>query len=495
MLRASGISKDFPGVRALDGVDFHVRAGEIHALVGENGAGKSTLVKILGGSLAPGAGTAELDGEALPFGDAVATRARGLGVIYQESTLVPELDIAANVFLGQERTRRGFLEGAPMRDEAKRLLSRLGVECDPRTPARGLGVGLQQLVEVARALVLDARVLLFDEPSTALTDEESRHLFATIRELAARGLGIVYITHRLDEVFELADRVTVLRDGAAVATADVRSTDRQTLIRWMVGRTLEEEFPARPDSSPAEHDVVLEVEHLGCPPFFEDASLELRRGEILGLAGLVGAGRTSLGRAIFGAHEAARGEIRLSGRRVRFRHPSEALAAGVSYLPEDRKRAGLFGELSVEENVAMPHLARFVAHGLLDRKARGAAAGEVAARFRVKAPTMESSIRTLSGGNQQKALFARSLLSEPEVLVLDEPTRGVDVGARAEIYALVRGLVDDGLAVLLISSELEELLGMCDRIVVMREGRTTGSLDIADATQERIMELATGGGA
>ncbi len=539
MLHAHAITKRFPGVLALDGVDFEVRAGEVHALVGENGAGKSTLVKILGGALAPTSGSAELDGERLPFGDPVATRARGLGIIYQETMLVPELDVAENVFLGRERTRRGWLARGAMRAEAEALLARLGVACDPRMKAASLGVGLQQLVEVARALVLDAKALIFDEPSTALSGAEAARLFAVIGELRARGLAIVYISHRLDEVFELADRVTVLRDGKTVAAAAVKDVDRRQLIRWMVGRDLAEEFPPRaatrgmgaaePGSGSRKHAAgahVLAVRGLSCPPYFADVSFELRRGEILGLAGLVGAGRTSVGLALFGALEAAGGEVRLADEVVRFAHPFEALAAGVAYLSEDRKLAGIFAELGVDENIAMPHLARFGRGGLLDLAALRKASNEVAGRFRVgtgasddasrrddrsreaqEDPTgsedlvelpdpgfehgLERPMRTLSGGNQQKALLARSLLAPLRVLVLDEPTRGVDVGARAEIYRIVRDLVSEGLAVLMISSELEELLGMCDRIAVMREGRTTGVLDAAEASQERILELAT----
>jgi ABC-type sugar transport system ATPase subunit len=495
-LRASGIVKEFPGVRALDGVDLDVRRGEVHALVGENGAGKSTLVKILGGGLRPTDGTAELDGDPLPLGDPVATRARGLGIIYQETTLVPELSVAENVFLGQERTRRLMLDRDAMREQTGVILARLGVACDARTPVRALGVGLRQLVEVARALVLDAKVLIFDEPTTALTDQEVGRLFATIRELAARGLGVVYISHRLDEVFQLANRVTVLRDGRTVATADIADIDRRQLIHWMVGRDLEEEFPRAIRSRLSASAVgkpVLELQGLGRPPFFQDVSLSVGRAEIVGLAGLVGAGRSSVGLSVFGVHPPTSGRLLLKGKPVSFRTPNDALDHGVGYLPEDRKSSGIFPDLGVGENIAMPHLEGFGEGRLIDRKACVAAYTESAERFRVRAAGLRRPIRTLSGGNQQKALLARLLMNPLRALVLDEPTRGVDVGARSEIYQILRDLVADGLAVLMISSELEELLGMCDRIAVMCEGRTTGILRASEATQERIMELATPG--
>ncbi|MHC4609637.1 MAG: sugar ABC transporter ATP-binding protein [Planctomycetota bacterium] len=491
MLRATGITKSFPGVKALEDVDFEVYSGEIHALVGENGAGKSTLVKILGGALRPDAGTASLAGQPLPFGDPVRTRALGVGIIYQELALVPELSAAENIFLGREWSRTGMLSRSRMAESVADLLTNLGCRCDAHTPVRKLGVGTQQLVEVARAVGSDSRLLVFDEPSATLTDQELARLFETIRQLRADGLGIVYISHRLEEVFALADRVTVLRDGRAVATAPVDQVQRPRLIRWMVGRDLADEYPER---RCIPQDVVLEVRNLSRPPLFRDVSFTVRSGEILGLAGLVGAGRTSAALAVFGALRPAHGEVILQGRPVHFAAPDEALASGVGYLTEDRKGRGIFESLSVAENVTISNLPDFCRGGLLSESDREEVAKDACGRFDVRTTSVSRPMRTLSGGNQQKALLARLLLRPMKVLILDEPTRGVDVAARAEVYDLINSLVADGVAVVMISSELPELLGMCDRIAVMREGVTVGTLERGEATQERIMDLATAGG-
>jgi adhesin HecA-like repeat protein len=491
MLSMSGISKSYPGVRALDGVDLEVRAGEIHALVGENGAGKSTLIKVLGGAVTPDAGRVTLDGRPLPFGNPAESRRRGVDVIYQEFTLVPELSAAENIYLGREPSRGPLVDSGRMRARAQEHLDALGAAVSASDRVAALSVAHQQMVEIARALSARSKLLVLDEPTATLTPADTRKLFEVLRTLRGQGLAIVYISHRLEEIFELADRVTVLRDGRWVATAGVREVDRERLIRWMVGRELSEEFPQR---APRPGPAVLQARRLSCPPFFHDASFELRRGEIVGLAGLVGAGRTSLGLALFGAlRSAVRGEILLDGRPVRFRSPSDALEAGVAYLTEDRKARGLFPWMSCDFNMTIAHLKAFASLGFVSRKAERAAATEAASAFDLRAAGLDQRAGTLSGGNQQKLLLARYLLRPLRVLVLDEPTRGIDVGAKTEIYRLMNRLTSDGLSILMISSELPEVLGMSDRVVVMDEGRTRAELSRGEATADRIMQSATGG--
>ena len=490
LLSAAGLSKSFPGVRALEGVDFELRPGEVHALLGENGAGKSTLIKILGGAVVPDAGEARLEGRPLPLGDPLAVRRLGINVVYQELTLVPEMTAAENIFLGREQGRP-LLRRREMARAAHSLLDGLGARVAPGAPVRSLSVAQQQLVEIARALANESKAIILDEPSATLSDPEVERLFTVMRGLRARGLGIVYISHRLEEIFAIADRVTILRDGRTVASSPVAGIDRAQLIRWMVGRELTEEFPPR---APAPGDAVLEVRGLACPPHFSDVSLTVRRGEIVGLAGLVGAGRTSVALALFGALPAARGEVRLDGRPVRFGSPADAINAGMGYVTEDRRRRGLFRMLSSGANITISYLRSLTRLGVLTPGRERPVAAAAAKEFDVRAQAgLGQPAGTLSGGNQQKLLLARLLLRPRKLLVLDEPTRGIDVGAKAEIYALMNRLTAQGLGILMISSELPEVLGMSDRVVVMHEGRTAGELSRAQATPERVMELATAG--
>jgi ABC-type sugar transport system ATPase subunit len=491
LLAAAGLRKSFGGARALDGVDFELRAGEIHALAGENGAGKSTLIKILGGAVVPDAGQVVLDGRPLPSGDPLAVRDRGLSIVYQEFTLVPELTVAENVCLGRERGWP-WLRRAEMNRDVQAQLDDLGVHAKATDRVRGLSVAQQQMIEIARATsaaagASPARVLILDEPTSALSRAEVDRLMDLLRRLRARGLGIVYISHRLDEIVAVGDRVTVLRDGRHVATAAAAGLDRGQLIRWMVGRDIAEEFPAR---TPTPGAVVLDVHHLACPPRFHDVSFAVREGEIVALAGLVGAGRTSTALALAGALP-AKGEVRLGGRAVRFGSPARALADGLAYVTEDRKAHGIFPAMAVADNITISALRGLATAGFIDRGRERAAATDAARRFDVRAASLRQAAATLSGGNQQKMLLARYLLNRPRVIVLDEPTRGVDVGARAEIYGLMNNLTRGGLAVLMISSDLTEVLGMADRIVVLRDGRTAGELTRAEATPEAIMALAT----
>jgi ribose transport system ATP-binding protein len=490
-LLMSGIAKSYPGVQALDGVSFEVRAGEIHALVGENGAGKSTLIKVLGGAVVADAGDVTLDGERLPQGDPLLARRRGVNIIYQEFTLVPELTVAENIFLGREVTRGPFLNQGAMEKEARALLDRLGAPISPGAVVSTLSVAHQQLVEIARALATQSKMLVLDEPTATLSLQETKRLFEVLRDLKGQGLGVIYISHRLEEIFEVADRVTVLRDGKTVATSDIRNVDRAQLIKWMVGRDLSEEFPARqPEPGP----VVFEVRNLACPPFLAQASFQLRKGEIVGLAGLVGAGRTSLGLALFGAmRTAVRGEILLNEKPARFASPAKALEAGVAYLTEDRKARGILPWMGCDQNMTIAHLQEFASGGFISKDRERRTAAKSAESFQLRSAGLDQPAGTLSGGNQQKLLLARYLMKPLRVLILDEPTRGIDVGAKAEIYRLMNQLTEQGLAILMISSELPEILGMSDRIVVMHEGVTRGELSRAEATAERVMELATGG--
>jgi len=481
LLRLEGITKTFPGVRALDDVGFDVKAGEIHALVGENGAGKSTLIKVLGGAYLPDAGSVTLDGKALPVGDPLGVQQRGVQIIHQELALIPELTVAENIFLGREKGGL-FLARSVMTREAQSLLDELGAKVSANARAGRLSVPQQQMVEIARAIGAASKVLVLDEPTSTLPAPDCKRLLDLVRLLRARGLAIIYISHRLDEVFAIADRITVLRDGKLVGSAPASELTRRSLIRMMVGRDLEDEFPPRASRLGAP---VLEARGL-----LGGVDLTVHAGEIVGLAGLVGSGRTETGLALFGAL-ATGGEIRIAGERLSMRRPPDALRAGIAYITEDRKAAGIFPWLDVATNITISTLAEFTRFGLLSRGRERAAARDAARDFDVRSTGLHQRAGTLSGGNQQKLLLARFLLARRRLLILDEPTRGIDVGAKAEIYRLMNRLTDEGLAILMISSELEELLGMADRIVVMRAGRVVGTVDRAEATQEGIMELAT----
>ena len=487
LLAAHGLTKSYGGVRVLDAVDFDVERGEVHALVGENGAGKSTLIKILGGAVRPDEGRVELEGIVLPAGDPLAVRDCGLSLVYQEFTLVPELNAAENVFLGRERGRP-FLRAADMMRATREILDELGVGVPADVPVRTLSVAQQQMVEIARALSGDAKVLVFDEPSASLPGRDVERLLDVIRRLRERGLGIIYISHRFEEIFAVADRVTVLRDGKRVSGAPMAGLDRRQLIRWMVGRDVSEEFPPR---SPKPGDVVLDVSHLSAPPRFHDVSFTVCAGEIVGLAGLVGAGRSSAGLALTGALKAD-GGVSFAGSPARFESPAEAIGKGVAYLTEDRKGRGILPLMSAAANVTLANLSAYRAGGLLQLSRERDAAKTAARDFIVKAASLDQPASTLSGGNQQKLLLARFLLTKPRVVILDEPTRGVDVGARADIYQLMNRLTDEGLALVMISSDLPELLGMSDRVIVMRDGRVTGELARGAATPDAVMALATG---
>jgi ABC-type sugar transport system ATPase subunit len=491
LLVGRGLTKSYGGVPVLRDVAFAVRAGDVHALLGENGAGKSTLIKILTGAVVPDRGELTMDGMRLPFGDALHHRDAGISVVYQEFTLVPELTVADNVFLGRERGRF-FVDRTTTRAKAAALFDELGVSIDVRAPVRALSVAHQQMVEIARALASAARVVIFDEPTAALPNPDAERFLAVVRRLRERGLGIVYTSHRLEEVFDIADSMTVLRDGQVVISGPMAGVGRAELIRWMVGRDISEEFPSRAGVRLGE--VVFEARQLSMPPRVKSVQLQIRRGEVVGLAGLVGAGRTTTALGVVGALRLVRpqqGQLLLDGAPVTFRSPVDALQGGLAYVTEDRKRLGVFPALSVQANITLARLASLARFGWIATRQERVAAERIAGDCRVRAASLSQPVATLSGGNQQKVLLARYLLAPPKVLILDEPTRGVDVGARAEIYTLIDRLSRGGLAILLISSDLTEVLGMTDRVVVMREGATVGELARPDATAERIMELAT----
>jgi ABC-type sugar transport system ATPase subunit len=491
------VTKRFPGVTALDDVSFDIQSGELHAVVGENGAGKSTLMKVLAGVIPDFEGRLVLRGEATHFGGTRDAERAGVSIIHQELNLVEDLSAAANVFLGREkRNRFGLLDDRAMECAAGELLTELECAIDPRQPVRELRVGDQQLVEIAKALSLETEILIMDEPTSALTESEVARLYRVIARLRTRGVTILYISHKMDEVFRLADRITVLRDGRLVRTLPRTATTPREVTHLMVGREIESVHLGG-GREPGE--VVLAVRNLSLPWTgharawrLRDISFELRRGEIVGIAGLMGAGRTELLECLFGSSaEAPRGSILLEGREVRFSHPADALRAGIGLVTEDRKRLGLFAQMSVGENITICTLRQAVWGGFLSRRREASLAGRVVEQLGVRAAGIASPITALSGGNQQKTIIGRWLLTRPKVLLLDDPTRGVDVGAKAELYRLMDQLCRDGLGILVTSSELPELLTLCDRILVLCEGRLTAEFRRAEATEQRIMEAAT----
>lgn len=491
LLSLSDIRKSFAGVHALKGVSFDLRPGEVHALVGENGAGKSTLIKVITGAHHPDSGTLEVRGQLITDNDPVRARQLGIAAIYQQPALFPDLTVAENIALGLESA--GWwrpVQWRRRRERAKELLARVGSRLDSGTEVRRLSMPEQQLVEIARALGADAKILIMDEPTASLSDTEVDNLFRVIRELRGQGVGIIYISHRLEELPRIADRVTALRDGEVAGTRLVSEVTRADLIRLMVGRELSAVFPKQPA---AIGDVVLECLRVGCASAgIRDISLSVRAGEILGLAGLVGAGRTELARVLFGLTPADAGEIRLRGRPVEIREPARAVELGIAYVPEDRRRHGVILDLPVTANATLAILREIASGGLLDFGRERALAGEFVRRLGVKTASLDAPVGNLSGGNQQKVALARWLATDPAVLILDEPTQGIDVGAKAEIHRLMSDLAGRGIAILMISSELPEVLGMSDRIAVMHGGTIVGTIDRSAATQESIMELALG---
>lgn len=498
-LEMRNITKSFPGVRALDGVSFDLRPGEIHALVGENGAGKSTLMKVLGG-VYPNqeyGGEILLEGEVQRFAGVRDAAKAGIAVIYQELSLVREMTVGENIFLGREPRRLGVIRWEELYRRARELLADLHLNIDPHIPIRTLGIGQQQLVEIAKALSQNARILVLDEPTAALTDGEVETLFGILNKLRARGVGMIYISHKLNEVFRISDRITVLRDGKTVGTDSNSNWTEAQVIARMVGREVGDIFPV---VDHVQGDVVFEVRNvsvdhpqLANKRLVDNVSFSVRKGEVLGIAGLMGAGRSDLLMAIFGAHPGRlRGEIKVAGQQVQISSPAEAIKQGIGFVTEDRKRFGLVLDQTILNNMTLAGLRRISGRFVTSIDAESAAGERAMRDLRVKANSVFTIAGTLSGGNQQKVVLAKWLLTNPRVLFLDEPTRGIDVGAKQEIYAQINALARGGLAIVLVSSELPEVLGLSDRIIVLHEGRMTGEFTRATATPESVMACATG---
>ncbi|WP_411752058.1 sugar ABC transporter ATP-binding protein [Serratia sp. (in: enterobacteria)] len=489
VLEAEGISKQFPGVKALDNVSLKIKPGSVHALMGENGAGKSTLMKCLIGIYRPDTGTIKVKGQPVTFNDTLAALHSGISMIHQELNLVPHMTVAENIWLGREPAKLGFVNHEELNRKTRELLAHLKIKLNPETQLGALSIANQQMVEIAKAVSYNADVLIMDEPTSALTEGEVVHLFAIIRELKQQGKGIIYISHKMDEIFAITDEVSIFRDGTLIASDQTENLTKQSLITMMVGRELTQMFPKFNNNIGEE---VLRVAGLRRSGWFQDISFAVKRGEILGVAGLVGAGRSEVMESLFGMHPAEGGEIYIEGLPVKIDSPSKAIEQGLAFLTEDRKKSGLFLVLSVVENMSIVNLSAYTnKNGFVSQTQMAKDCMEQISKLNIKTPTMDQIINNLSGGNQQKVLIARWLLAQPKILILDEPTRGIDVGAKAEIYRLISELAHRGVAIILVSSELPEILGMSDRVMVMHAGHITGILDKAEADQEKIMALAS----
>ena len=490
ILTMEGIDKSFPGVHALDHVNLEVRRGEVHALMGENGAGKSTLMKVLTGIYTKDSGTITYEGKEVEFHGPKEAQEAGIVIVHQELNMMNHLTVAQNIFIGREFMKGGIIDDAKMNEESRKLFEQLGIKIDPTEKMGNLTVGKQQMCEIAKAISHKAKVIIFDEPSAALTEAEIEELFKIIRDLRDKQLGIVYISHRMDEIKVITDRVTVMRDGGYVGTLITKDCTKDDIINMMVGRVIYED-PKTKSMVPPDAPVVLKVEHLNAGKMVQDVSFELHKGEILGFSGLMGAGRTETARALFGADPKESGDIYVNGKKVDIRSPKDAVALGIGYLSEDRKRYGIVVDKSVAENSTMAHLKNFVKGLFIDKKKEESATQDYIKRLNTKTPGTDQLVVNLSGGNQQKVVLAKWLVKDCDILIFDEPTRGIDVGAKSEIYHLMNELVAQGKSIIMISSEMTEILRMSDRIVVMCEGKKTAEIDIAGATQESIMHAAT----
>jgi len=487
------ISKGFPGVQALDKVDFSCDLGEIHALVGENGAGKSTLIKILSGVYHPDEGTVSIRGKEVSFPNPRKAQEAGISTIYQEFNLISDLNVAANIFLGRELKKGlGIIKTNDMYQQAKELLDVLGSRIDVRMKVKKLTVAEQQMVEVAKALSLNADIIIMDEPSAVISGKELNSLFRVIRSLRETGKAIIYISHRLDEVFRITDRVTVLKDGKLVGTLKTQEADKPQIIKMMVGRSLSETFPAKVEKKGYERKEVLSLKNVSHGKTFRNVSFSVYTGEVLGLSGLVGSGRTGLARAIFGAESIDDGEIHFDGQLIKKFTPKASIFRGVGFVTEDRKKEGLVGGMSVRENLTLIILDRINRMGFIKKHEEKAIAEDCVKQFEITPPDVEREIQFLSGGNQQKAIVAKWINADLKLIILDEPTRGIDVGTKGEVYKLIRQLAEQGKAVIMISSELPEVIGMSDRILVMHEGHVMGEISGTEATEEHIIAMATG---
>lgn len=486
LLEMKGVSKSFPGVKALNKMQLQIYAGEVHALMGENGAGKSTLMNILSGALKPDEGEISVEGKPVSIQSVKDSIDLGISMIHQELNYVPAMTVAENIFMGRElKGKAHFIRRKEMERQTQEQLN--GMDIDIRSDARmdSLSVSQQQMVEIIRAVSGNCKILIMDEPTSAITSEEVETLFGVIKKLKALGVGIIFITHKMNEIFEIADRITVMRDGNYVGTRAAEGCTENELISMMVGREIENLFPK--SNTPGEEEI-FRVEHISGNKF-KDISFNLKKGEILGIAGLMGAGRTEMMRAVFGLDPLEGGKIFLNGSEIHPKNTKEAIADGIGYVSEDRRSIGLVLGMSVKDNITMSSLGKFCRHGWIDRKMEKTVAEEEIKNFAIKTPNSDQTVANLSGGNQQKVVLSKTLLCEPQVVILDEPTRGIDVGAKAEIHKMISNLASQGKGVIMISSEMPEVLGMSDRIIVVHEGRKKGELDGKDATQEKIMKM------
>lgn len=490
ILIMENITKVFPGVVALDNVNFKVRPGTVHALMGENGAGKSTLMKVLIGMYKPDGGTITFKGQQLPEYDTNTALKMGISMIHQELSPIPYMTVAENIFLGREPLKKsGLIDKKKMIADTEKLFEKLEIKIDPKALMKDLTVAQTQMVEIVKAISYDSSLIIMDEPTSAITEKEVEHLFKIVKSLRADGVAIIYITHKMDEVFKISDEITVFRDGKHIATVPADTINKDGLITMMVGRELTQIFPKEEAEI---GDVILSVKNLSRAGKFKDVSFELRRGEILGFAGLMGAGRTEVMESIFGMAGHESGEIYINGQKVDIKTPSDAIKHGIAFLTEDRKRTGIMGMLSVRDNITIASLDKFKKGLFLNKKKINETCIEEKDRLAIKTPHMDQLIKFLSGGNQQKVLVSRWLLTTPDILILDEPTRGIDVGAKSEIHRLMSGLAKEGKAIIMISSEMPEILGMSDRVIVMHEGKITGEFPRSEVSQEKIMQCATG---
>lgn len=490
ILEVRGINKSFVGVKALQEVSFQVPKGEVHALLGENGAGKSTLMKILSGAYSKDSGQILVDGQEALIRSTRDSEKLGIAIIYQELNLIPDITVAENIFLARQPKKHGLLDWKRLAQEAKKILDYMDVSINPRAIVSSLSVAQQQMVEIAKAISLNSRILIMDEPTSTLTEGETRKLFSVIRNLKSKGISMIYISHRMEEIFEICDSYTVLRDGTFVHSGEVKDVTVDQIIEYMVGRSLSQVYPEKKNTV---GEVVLEARHIQNGREVKDVSFALKKGEILGFAGLVGAGRTETLKAVFGADPLAKGEIRIRGKQVQISSPRDAIRLGIGFLPEDRKREGLVVDLPVVENTLMARPEKAMEHGMFSMKKAREICSRYIKELLIKTPSEMQKAKFLSGGNQQKVVLAKWLNCEPEIIVLDEPTRGIDVNAKMEIYNIIVKLAEQGKSIIMISSEMPELIGLCDRVIVMHEGRVTGELDRASLNQQQIMHYATGG--
>lgn len=490
ILEFQGINKSFVGVKVLQDISFGIKKGEIHALLGENGAGKSTLMKILSGAYSKDSGQITWEGKAVDIKNTVDSERLGIAIIYQELNLIPELTVAENIYLNRQPRKYGLVSWEKLYKDAENAIKQINVELNPKAVVSSLSVAQQQMVEIAKAISLNSKLLIMDEPTSTLTDAETKKLFEVIKNLKEKGITIIYISHRMEEIFSICDSFTVMRDGVYIAGGNIKDVDTDKIIEYMVGRSLSQIFPQRNNKI---GNVVLEAEHIANDVEVKDVSFSLKKGEILGFAGLVGAGRTETLKAVFGADKRARGSVKINGKKVSIRSPQAAIRQGIGFLPEDRKKEGLVTELPVLDNIVMAKMENSMTKGFFSMSKAVNICRHYVKSLLIKTPSEKQKAKFLSGGNQQKVVLAKWLNCNPDIIVLDEPTRGIDVNAKMEIYHIIVNLAEQGKSIVLISSEMQEIIGLCDRVYVMYEGRVTGVLDKEKLTQQQIMHYATGG--